>query len=300
MNILMSAAGSAAAITIIKHIQSLGHRLIGIDANSNSACLARHYCDEFYLSPLCHSDEFIPFINSLTDKFDLYIPFIDEELRCLSQSTKLLPCIFEKIILNNQEAIKICTNKIFFQQYCLTNNLPIAPLATKAPAIFKPEYGRGSKGIFIIDDDELMPYFEKKSGVIQQLIKGMEYTVDVLTSLEGEYLFAVARKRIETVGVSRIGEVDQNPIVLGLAKICVESLRFNGPINVQIMLTEDNNAYIIEINPRLSGSLMFSTLSGFDIVDLSIKMWTNKHFKIPQSKAISPQKFTRYWQEISC
>jgi carbamoyl-phosphate synthase large subunit len=78
MRILMSAAASAAAISIIKHLQTLGHKVIGIDANENSKSIAMHFCDDFYLSPLCSSSEFIPFINQLDDKFDLYIPFIDE------------------------------------------------------------------------------------------------------------------------------------------------------------------------------------------------------------------------------
>lgn len=70
MRILMSAAASAAAISIIKHLQTLGHKVIGIDANENSKSIAMHFCDDFYLSPLCSSSEFIPFINQLDDKFD--------------------------------------------------------------------------------------------------------------------------------------------------------------------------------------------------------------------------------------
>ena len=128
----------------------------------------------------------------------------------------------------------------------------------------------------------------------------MEYTVDVLTNHQGKYLFAVARKRIETVGVSRIGEIDQNEIVLNLAKRCVNAFDFQGPINVQIMLTADNTAYIIEINPRFSGSLIFSTRAGFDIIDLSIKMWANQHYQLPDPTTILPKKFIRYWQEFSC
>jgi carbamoyl-phosphate synthase large subunit len=296
----MSAAGSAAAISIIKHLQSLGHKVIGIDANKNSESLAKFHCDEFYLSPLCNDPNFIPFINSLVDQFDLYIPFIDEELLCLTNSQQLLPEVMPKIILNNNKAINDCTSKIKFQHFCQQNNLPVAALTTAVPAIFKPEYGRGSKGIFIIEDEELIPYFQKKTGVIQQLISGVEYTIDVLMSQKNEWLFAVARKRIETAGVSRIGEIDQHPAVLRLVKQCTEKFQFKGPINIQIMLDHNNEAHLIEINPRLAGSLIFSTLAGFDILDLAIKDWLGQPYKLPLKENILNRKFVRYWQEHIC
>lgn len=296
----MSAVGSAASISIIKHIQSLGHRVIGIDANKNSESLAQLHCDDFYLSPLCESNEFIPFINSLDDKFDLYIPFIDEELRCLVNSELLLPKIMKKIIINDKKVIKNCTSKVNFQSFCRQHDLPVASQTSTVPAIFKPEYGRGSKGVFIIEDDELIAFFQKKDGVIQELIKGMEYTVDVLVSQQGQWLFAVARKRIETAGVSRIGEIDQHPNVLNLAKRCTEKFQFKGPINIQIMLDRDNIAHIIEINPRFSGSLIFSTLAGFDIIDLAIKDWLNLPYQLPLEKNIKNKRFVRFWQEHTC
>ena len=296
----MSAAGSAASITIIKHIQSLGHSVIGIDANSNSENLAKFHCDEFYLAPLCDDANFIPFINNLNHKFDLYIPFIDEELRQLTSSTLLLPEVFSKIIINNKTVIESCTSKIAFQSFCQQHNLPVAAQTTTAPAIFKPDFGRGSKGIFVIDDNELIPYFQKKSGVIQTLIQGMEYTVDVLTSSQGEWLFAVARKRLETVGVSRIGEIDQNPVVLKLAQQCVRTFKFKGPINIQIMIDNEGKAHLIEINPRLSGSLIFSTLAGFDIIDLAIKDWLKQPYTLPKESSILAKRFVRFWQEHTC
>lgn len=301
MRILMSAAASAAAISIIKHLQTLGHKVIGIDANENSKSIAMHFCDDFYLSPLCSSSEFIPFINQLDDKFDLYIPFIDEELIILSQSSDLSKSISKKILINSKSTISICTSKVNFQLFCEENNLPVAPTSTSAPAIFKPEYGRGGKGIYIIEDDELFPFFKNKKGVIQTLLKGTEYTVDVLVDSEGDWVFGLARKRLEAVGVSRVGEINQHPLVLTLAKKCVEKIRFNGPINIQIMLDEDReNAHIIEINPRLSGSLIFSINSGFDIVDLSIKSWLSLPYQIPLEENISDNRLIRYWQEHIC
>ena len=300
MRILMSAAGSSAATEIIRHIQHLGHYVIGIDANKYGAPLAEGICNEFYLSPLCNSNKFIPFINTLVDKFDLYIPFIDEELILLCQHPDLLKEVFNKILLNPKEAILTCTSKINFQLYCQRHRLPIAPLTTCSPAIYKPNYGRGSKGIFYIEDDELITYFAKQNGVIQEVIQGIEYTVDVLIDNESQWVFGLARKRLETAGVSRIGEIEQNEEVLSLARKCCEQFNFKGPINIQIMLDKNNIPHLIEINPRLSGSLIFTTLGGFDIIDLTLKLWLKQDINIPSPDDIKNKTFIRYWQQYSC
>ena len=296
----MSAAGSSAATEIIKHIKSLGHYVIGIDANKHSIPLAKSVCDEFYLSPLCNSATFIPFINQLDATFDCYIPFIDEELILLCQHPELLSTVKDKLLINPKAAILTCTSKVNFQQFCQRHHLPVAPLTQKSPAIFKPNYGRGSKGIFYLEDNELIPYFAKKEGVIQSLIEGVEYTVDVLVSNDSQWLFGVARKRLETAGVSRIGEIEQNKIVLALAKQCCDVFNFTGAINIQIMLDKQGMAHLIEINPRLSGSLIFSTLAGFDIIDLALKSWAKQPIALPQPDAITQSKFIRYWQHYPC
>ena len=62
MRILINAAGSAAAPTIIKHIKSLGHSVIGIDASVESEKYAMTYCDEYFISPMAADPNFIKFM----------------------------------------------------------------------------------------------------------------------------------------------------------------------------------------------------------------------------------------------
>jgi len=66
------------------------------------------------------------------------------------------------------------------------------------------------------------------------------------------------------------------------------------------MLDDNNNAHLIEINPRLSGSLIFSTLAGFDIIDLAIKDKLKQSYQLPLEENIINKRFVRYWQEHIC
>ena len=296
MRILISAAGSAAATGIIRHLRQLGHQVIGIDADQLAAPLAQDECDEFILAPLALHPDYPAFLTRLLPRFDLFIPFIDEELRVLA-SGAVAPEVLTKTLLCPPETIELCTSKIRLQEFCEHHGLPIAPQTHQLPAIFKPEYGRGGRGILRLDTPEQLACARQQTGVIQTLLQGTEYTVDVLVDAAGRWLFGLPRKRLQTAGVSRIGEIDQHPAVLALANRCVESIPFAYGINIQIMLDQANQAHLIEINPRLAGSAMFSVAAGFDIFDLAIKLFTRQDISLPEADAIVRLRSIRYWQE---
>lgn len=298
MNILISAAGSAAAAGIILHLKKAGHFVIGIDANPDTKEFGLSICDDFYISPFATSDAYLGFITTLLEKADIFIPFIDEELLVLS-AANLEHNILRKIMLCDKNTIAICCNKIKLQDYCEQNDIAIIQRTNTVPAVFKPAVGRGGKGVVFITDAALLPYYQPKNGVIQQMQPGTEYTVDVLVDCDGNWLFGVARKRLQAVGVSRIGEIDQHPAVLELAQQCVKKLKFIHAINIQIMLDNAGKAHLIEINPRLAGSVMFSVFAGFDLPLLAIQQFVQSPLQLPRDADIKKIKVVRYWQEFA-
>jgi len=298
MKILISAAGSAAAAGIILHLKKAGYFVIGIDANPDTEVFGNSICDEFYVSPLATSGEYLNFIKGFMGKVDVFIPFIDEELLVLS-SSDLDKRTLSKIMLCEQNTIAICCNKIKLQDFCESNDIAIIERTESVPAVYKPAYGRGGKGIVFITEPELLPYYQAKSGVIQKMLSGTEYTVDALVDNKGKWLFGVARKRLQAVGVSRIGEIDQQHAVLKLARECVNKLKFSHAINIQVMLDNAGKAHLIEINPRLAGSVMFSVLAGFDLPVLALEQFFLNQIHLPKDADIKKLRVVRYWQEYS-
>ena len=299
MKILISAAGSAAAAGIILHLRKSGYFVIGIDANPDTQEFGNHICDEFYICPLATDNSYLEFISELLFKVDVFIPFIDEELLTLS-SADLGSSILRKIMLCERNTVSICCNKIKLQEFCEINDIPIIPRTNTVPAVYKPAIGRGGKGVCFITDADLLPYYQEQNGIVQKMQPGIEYTVDVLVGNDGNWQFGVARKRLQAVGVSRIGEIEQHTEVLQLAKLCVEKLNFIHAINIQIMLDSTGKAHLIEINPRLAGSVMFSVFAGFDLPILAIEQFGRKPVKLPAEIDIKRLKVVRYWQEFVC
>ncbi len=263
MRIMMSAAASPVAPGIIRHLQTLGHTVIGHDS---SPYIEKTIADRHVRSPRADRSSYVRFLKNFESSYDLYLPFLDEELRLFGITGQPANCMCSPIA----ELLKF-TSKVRQQRALSEANLPVAP---EIEAIIKPDEGRGGRGIL---KTSMAGGF-----VVQRLLRGNEYTIDVLTDMDGKFLFAVPRERLAANGVSTIGRIKMDDDLIELARDVVSKFTFAGPINIQIMVTPAED-YIIEVNPRLSGSCMFTVMAGWDILDATIRLHEGKPF-IPPSK----------------
>lgn len=280
MRVMMSAAGSAVAPSIIRHLQSLGHYVMGHDSNGFAE----------FTSPAVDHQNYFRFVEGMWH--DVYIPFLDEELRRFA----FIPRI-EKALYSPNETLRVFTSKIVQQGAMELRELPVAPLPIHCKGVAKPNFGRGGKGVIITDDQGVLDACLGAGYSLQKFIDGDEYTVDALTGLDGSFLFAVPRLRIQANGVSVIGKIAMDEEIIDLARQVVSKFKFAGPINIQVIRERDTGKlYIIEVNPRLSGSCMFTVMAGFDILDATIKLWERKPF-VPPSKIENGLIIRRHYVE---
>lgn len=295
MRVMMSAAASPSAISILLHLRSLGHHITGIDANSDAEQLGKVFCDEFYIGPLGNSPEYLDFICTRLEHVDVFLPFVDEELVALANSWERLPTsLTNKIALSEPSVVLDCVDKQRFQAACAKNGLPIAPHASSPPAIFKPRLGRGGRGVLSIDDQRIYDAVKDHDGVMQQMIFGTEYTVDAIYDREGKLLMTSPRKRVRAAGVSTIGEVLPDERLHALAQQLGSAWKFRYAINFQVIRDVDGHDWIIELNPRLAGSAIFSAMAGCDPFAATLALWQGSTWKV---SAPRPLKVWRFWAE---
>jgi carbamoyl-phosphate synthase large subunit len=134
--------------------------------------------------------------------------------------------------------------------------------------------------------------------LIQSLVTGQEYTVDLLCDFQGKVVNGVVRQRIETKsGVSYKGATVAPGTILQDAVQIAEKLPIVGPANLQCIVQHDKN-YFIDINPRFSGALVLSIAAGFnsplELVRLSLGQETRQqigHYQVGV-------RMFRYWEEV--
>lgn len=295
MRVMISAAASPAAISMLTHLRDLGHHVTGMDADALAAPVGEAFCDTFHLCPLAGSPDYVPFLCERLAETDLFFPFIDEELVAIVENWESIPPqLAARIAMSPPEVVRTCVDKRLFQQACEQAGLPIAPQISFPPAIFKPRIGRGGRGVMVLDELPLLEAVRHRDGVIQQLIQGDEYTVDAIYDKEGRLLATSPRLRLRKAGVSTLGEVvghDSNIHALALELGRVFQLRY--AINFQLIRDEHGKDWLIELNPRLAGSSLFSAMAGCDPFAATIAIFSGQTWH-GEPRAL---RVWRYWHE---
>lgn len=154
---------------------------------------------------------------------------------------------------------------------------------------FKPCNGEGGMGFRVIDNsrDRLQELFGHAQNrisyqdaldafssvesfpktMVMERLEGYEYSIDCLAGGNGELLAAVPRRKAG----GRLRLLEEHPELLKIAQDVAEAYRIPYNFNIQ-MKYRGNVPKLLEINPRMSGGLHVSCLSGINFPYLAVKL----------------------------
>lgn len=298
----MTGAGGPSTEAILK-LWSPKHELFFTDAKIDSIT-PQVSSDKRFFVPYATDEQFLQSIINLTKKLqiDILISQVDEELPILVGNKKLFnPTLllmpdesFINLFLNKlQSGIKMTENKILEPGTKVLNN---ESKFEGLPVIFKPCFGRGSRGIFHAETQEefeaLKNYLltQEELFIMQQKIHGEEYSVQVLANsrgiLKGITPILIKGKR----GSTTSGVVSNNSEVIKACLNFHEVFRTSGTYNIQLMLNKDQ-AYIFEVNPRVSTTMCVSLFGGSDPIDFYFDSGIEENIKF----LLEGTKLQRHW-----
>lgn len=297
MNILITSIGKR--VQLIKHLKE-NFKIIGVDACSENA--AKEFVSIFRVISKINDEE--RYINDLItickkEKVTAIIPLYEEEFPILIENKNKFEDMDVTLILSDEEIINICKSKTMTFNYFKDRNLKVPYIyksseideiienkdKSKMPLIIKPDCGMGSNDVFKVKNINELEFFRKyvKNSIVQQFIKGDEYTVDVLTDFEGNPIYIIPRLRIDV----RAGEVIKsktvnNKEIIEETKKVISYLNeknkiCRGPLTIQFIIDEKKIIYLLEINPRFGGGVPLSFKSGADYGKSIFKMLNGEH-----------------------
>ena len=217
-------------------------------------------------------------------RINAIIPTTDADLEVLSENRELFLRSGTEIFASPSETIRICNDKSRFYDFFRKHGIRVPAVFKKNqksfpfPIFIKPCFGRGSDQAMIVRDSRELSYWLRviERPLLQQYIKGVEYTIDLFLDREGKPVSIVPRERIATrAGVSDIGRTVNDQSLIRFARRVTETLPFLGPINLQC-IRRGKEIFLTEINPRFSGGISLTISAGADFAEWTVMMLEGK------------------------
>jgi len=263
---------------LIEELQNAGVEVVGIDSNPHSAGL--HLLEKSYTVPQGNDLFFIKTISEIIDKEqpDAILSGPEEELLTLSKHKKSIEERGTLLLCPDYEYVEICADKKKTNEVFDSIRVPAPEVFTddraKFPCVIKPRYGRGSSDVYVANNEyELEFYLERvDKPVIQEFVKGEEFTVDMLSDRNGTALSVVPRLRVEVEsGISVKGITVYDREIIDYSKKIARELKLFGPSCVQC-IRGDEGVKFIEVNTRFGGGSILSIKADPTIIPNLIAM----------------------------
>lgn len=286
VNVLITAASRRVPLVraFRNAVEKLGRgRVITTDINPMSPAL--YFGHKHHIVPLTTDKYYIPIIESICDAEDvnLVIPTIDDELPIFGRSLHRFEQVGIEVAVSSERTSNICNDKYETYLFCERNGIP-APATRLAQAVdfatlaypvyVKPRFGRGSVNVFVVHNETQLRLFLSyvPDAIVQDQLKGTEFTVDVLSDFNGRVLSVVPRERLVIrAGVSDKGVTRRNDEIILFAKQVAEKLQIVGPANIQCKW-DGREISLIEVNPRFSGGIPLTIAAGADFTSWLVQL----------------------------
>ena len=310
---LVTCAGSMPAVGVINALKGQGQvplRVLGADMNRLSAGL--YLADAGFPVPGIADPGYVPAVLDLCRRegVDVLFPILDEELPLFAGAEPEFRRAGVRVITCPPDVVARAGDKYQTYQFCRRHGILVPPtylpgeLAAAEPLTFplivKPRRGRGTRDVFPVRDRRELDFFSAyvPDALVQGLVRGREYTLDILTDFGGEVLSVVPKARLETkAGMQVKGRTVKDGRLIEYGRDVARRFGLAPRGNVQCIVADDG-IYLIEVNPKFPASLPFTVAAGVNAPLLLVRMHLGEEVPPLPGQFREGLQMVRYWQEI--
>ncbi len=293
VKILLLGVGGNVSQGILKTLRR--NKIEGVNIEIVGACIASdslglYMCDKGYICPYADSEEFIPWVTEIcnTEKIDLILTGVEENIykieKCRKEledntDTVFISCNMEQLQIGGDK-YKTCEwlreNGCNYPDYCLPEDTEaVEQLISQYgfPLIAKPRIGKGSAGVKTVYTLEEIRDVLNQDYVLEECVgtKEDEYTVGCYCDKAGTLRDIIILHRKLKNGATAWAKVVENEKIREEAiKIC-KAFKPQGPLNIQMRISEQDKPVCFELNVRFSGTTAIRDYFGFKDVKAQIK-----------------------------
>jgi len=301
--IVRGSVGSPGAAAFINELKRSGAKVVGLDNNPLSSGL--YISDKGYLVPKGNDPKLLTEIIKICniENPDVIISTSEDEVLALSKQKELFAKKGILLLCPDYDIVRICRDKLETHKILRKYDIPTPELyekdKAKFPCIIKPQFGKGAIDVFKVENkNEFEFYLRKvKHPVIQEFVKGDEYSIDVLSDLNGKPISIVPRLRIQVEsGISMKGMIVADKKIIKYCDYIARKLKLVGLSCIQC-IKNDQGIKFIEINTRFGGGSILSIKADPTIIPNLMRIIKGKK-PLKSGKLKNGLTMLRYYNEI--
>lgn len=269
---------------------------------------------------------------------NVILPLVTRELLLFANNYEKFEKAGIQVITSDAATLEIANNKSRLYQFLKSKDIDVPGFEVVSDhkhfvaavkklgypqkrVTFKPAISNGSRGFRVIDDKvdkawllwnekpnntfitfkEISDILKKqpvKDLLVSEYLPGDEYSVDCLAN-NGECLIVIPRLRSRILnGISIGGEFIENKNIIRYCTEIIETIGLHGNIGIQVKKAEDGKYKILEINPRVQGTIVTNLAAGANLPLLAVEQELGKRINPDKIKIKWGLKFVRVWKEI--
>ena len=288
-------------------VSAFGEHAFTIAADPNPLAPARYAADLHVFPPRIDDPEYVPFLEQVCAEHGVgaVVPLTDLDLEVLAAAGDRLPAFVPPAEIARATYDKYATHELL-----LSHGLPSPPTVLAGeeppsyPVMVKPIHGSGARSIHPAADRAEMEFFigyVKEPVMVQRLMDGPEFSIDILCDLDGRCLNAIPRTMIESRGGESIkGTVIHDEELIELGRAVGEALGVRGPCTVQAFRDPEIGLGITDVNTRFGGAFpapMYAARPRRTYPELIVRMARGETIEPHVGDFAHGHTFTRYfWQ----
>jgi carbamoylphosphate synthase large subunit len=277
-NVLVFPGGTEIGLEIYKSLRHCKEVQL-FSAASHVSNHAPYVFKNHFVIPSIFDPSWIDDLNKviIENKIDFVFPAFDDVIIALTENTEKIKT---RIVCSPVDTCIITRSKL--QTYILLQDIIPVPILYRRienvqtyPIFLKPDKGQGSHGIqFIENRTQLRPFLKdiRSSKLIaMEYLPGEEYTIDCFSDRGKGLLFCSGRQRLRTKnGISMNSKTVQEDVFMDYAKAISSRLTFYGAWFFQVKKNKQGIFKLMEIAPRIAGTMALHRVKGINFPLLSI------------------------------
>jgi carbamoyl-phosphate synthase large subunit len=303
--VLVPGAAAPAGINTIKSLKmsNFAGKIVATDSTSLSAGFFMADVNE--ILPEADAQYYVKRLFEIVEKHHVQVlmPSSGYDIYPYSDNREALAKIGATAVVSDRDTLEICRDKLLtYKKMSGKYNLPFTtadPDKVKSfPVIAKPRFGKGSRNVIKVNNEADLRYIASNFGntIFQEFLPGVEYTIDVLSDMNKKPIISVPRIRLQTkAGISTKGRIIRDADLETTCMNMAREIGIRGPSCIQMKESSEEQLKLIEINSRLGGGTIFSTLAGANIPSMILEMLSGTYIDPPR---VSEVTVVRYYEEI--